>query len=109
MPVPPDSPLAPLTRDPAWQEHSAFFEKEFSKLNLRQLQKLHAWEETYFPTAMQPIPVAFYMFSGPDFLYVINSSRKHPYMCFAGRNRWGHHRSAAHREPSGPAGTWRTQ
>jgi hypothetical protein len=70
MPVPPDSPLAPLTRDPAWQEHSAFFEKEFTKLNLRQLQKLHAWEDTYLPEATQPIPVAFYMFSGPDFLYL---------------------------------------
>ncbi|HWN23580.1 MAG TPA: hypothetical protein VNN16_00595, partial [Candidatus Sulfotelmatobacter sp.] len=70
MPVPPDSPLAPLTRDPAWLEHSAFFEKEFTKLNLRQLQKLHAWEETYLPEAAQPIPVAFYMFSGPDFLYL---------------------------------------
>src|SRR6266571_7388673 len=30
MPVPENSPLAPLTRDPAWQEHAAFFEKEFS-------------------------------------------------------------------------------
>lgn len=70
MPIPPDSPLAPLTRDPAWQEHSAYFEREFSKLNLRQLQKLHAWEDIYLPEATQPIPVAFYMFSGPDFLYV---------------------------------------
>src|SRR4029450_4894251 len=70
MPRPPDSPLAPLTRDPAWQEHSAYFEREFSKLNLRQLQKLHAWEDIYLPEATQPIPVAFYMFSGPDFLYV---------------------------------------
>ena len=70
MPVPENSPLAPLTRDPAWQEHSAFFEKEFTKLNLRELEKLHAWEETYFPEATQPIPVVFYMFSGPDLLYV---------------------------------------
>ena len=70
MPVPQDSPLAPLMRDPAWQEHSAFFEKEFSKLNLRELQKLHAWEETYLPETTQSVPVAFYMFSGPDFLYV---------------------------------------
>ena len=29
MPVPSESPLAPLTRDPAWQEHSTFFENEF--------------------------------------------------------------------------------
>jgi hypothetical protein len=70
MPVPENSPLAPLTHDLAWQQHSAFFEKEFSKLNLRELGKLHAWEETYFPGATQPIPVAFYMFSGPDLLYV---------------------------------------
>src|SRR5438034_11025085 len=70
MPVPENSPLAPLMRDAAWQEHAAFFRREFSKLNLRQLQKLHAWQETYFPEALQPIPVAFYMFSGPDFLYV---------------------------------------
>ena len=70
MPVPPSSPLAPLTRDPAWQEHSAYFEREFSKLAVRQLQKLHAWEDIYLPDATQPIPVAFYMFSGPDFLYV---------------------------------------
>ena len=70
MPVPENSPLAPLARDPAWQEHASFFEREFSKLNSRQLQKLHAWEETYLPEAMQLVPVAFYMFSGPDFLYV---------------------------------------
>src|SRR5216117_3897007 len=70
MPVPETSLLAPLTRDPAWQAHAAFFEKEFSKLNLRQLQKLHAWQETYFPESLQPVQVAFYMFSGPDFLYV---------------------------------------
>ena len=70
MPVPENSPLAPLTRDPAWQQHAAFFEEQFTKLNVRQLQKLHAWQETYLPESVQPIPVAFYMFSGPDFLYV---------------------------------------
>ena len=49
MPVPENSPLAPLTRDPAWQAHSAFFEGEFSKLFQRQLQKLHVWTATNFP------------------------------------------------------------
>src|SRR6266576_1632811 len=39
-------------------------------LNLRELQTLHAWEETYLPETTQSVPVAFYMFSGPDFLYV---------------------------------------
>jgi hypothetical protein len=70
MPVQETSPLAPLTHNPAWQQHAAFFEEQFAKLNLRQLQKLHAWQETYLPESVQPIPVAFYMFSGPDFLYV---------------------------------------
>ena len=70
MPVPENSPLAPLARDAAWQEHSTFFEKEFSKLNLRQLEKLHAWEATNLPEVTQRVAVAFYMFSGPDFLYV---------------------------------------
>lgn len=70
MPLPKISPLAPLTNDPAWQEHSANFEKVFAKLNIRQLARLHAWEMQYFSESQDHIPVAFYMFSGPDFLYV---------------------------------------
>ncbi len=69
MPVAETSPLAPLMRDPAWQTHAAFFEERFSKLNLRQLEKLHAWQQTFLPESLQPVPVVFYMFSGPDFLY----------------------------------------
>src|ERR1700730_12673503 len=70
MPLPKNSPLEPLTHDLAWVEHSANFEKAFAKLNTRQLQKLHAWQAQYLPESLQPVPVAFYMFSGPDFLYV---------------------------------------
>jgi len=70
MPLRENSPLAPLTRDPAWQAHAAFFEGEFTKLYQRQLLKLHAWQTTNLPELTQPTPVAFYMFSGPDFLYV---------------------------------------
>ena len=70
MPVPENSPLAPLMRDPAWQTHAAFFEEQFSKLNARQLQNLHAWQQSSLPESLQPMPVVFYMFSGPDFLYV---------------------------------------
>ena len=77
MPVPENSPLAPLTRDPAWQEHSAFFENAFAKLNLRQLQKLRLWETTYLPEANASMPVAFYMFSGPDFLYATTSAGRY--------------------------------
>ena len=70
MPVPENSPLVQLMRDPAWQAHAAFFEDQFSKLHLRQLQKLHAWQATALSESLQSIPVVFYMFSGPDFLYV---------------------------------------
>lgn len=70
MPVPENSPLAPLTSDPAWQAHSAFFEGAFTKLDQRQLQRLHGWLGSNLPEVTQPTPVAFYMFSGPDFLYV---------------------------------------
>jgi len=70
MPVPKNSVLAPLMQEPAWQEHSAFFEKAFAKLNVRQLSKLHAWQNAYFPESKEAVPVAFYMFSGPDLLYV---------------------------------------
>src|SRR3954452_18367862 len=70
MPVSENSPLAPLTLDPAWQAHSAFFEEQFAKVNLRQLEKLHGWQATYLPESAQLKPVVFYMFSGPDFLYV---------------------------------------
>jgi hypothetical protein len=70
MPLPKNSPLTPLTQDPAWQEHASNFETAFAKLNTRQLSKLHAWEAQYLPESHQQIPVAFYMFSGPDFLYV---------------------------------------
>ncbi len=70
MPLPKNSALEPLTHDLAWVEHSANFEKAFAKLNTRQLQKLHAWQAQYLPESLQPVPVVFYMFSGPDFLYV---------------------------------------
>jgi hypothetical protein len=70
MPISRNSPLAPLTQDPAWQEHSAFFEKAFGKLNTRQLLKLHTFQDAYLSESKEPLPVVFYMFSGPDFLYV---------------------------------------
>src|SRR5260370_31569353 len=47
MPLPKDSPLASLTNDPAWQEHSANFEKAFAKMNRRQRLKLHNLDGQY--------------------------------------------------------------
>src|SRR4029077_8704634 len=61
-----DSPLMPLTRDPAWQRHARFFDNAFSQLDQRQLSKIRAWSDVNLAA---PRPTMFYMFSGPDFLY----------------------------------------
>jgi hypothetical protein len=70
MPISKKSSLAPLTTDPAWQAHAEYFEKAFQKLNRGKLAKLHLWQKNYMPRLQEPIPVAFYMFSGPDFLFL---------------------------------------
>ncbi len=70
MPLSPSSPLAALTKDPAWQEHAGYFEKAFAKLNTKQLAKLHEWQTAALPESREQLPVAFYMFSGPDYLYL---------------------------------------
>jgi hypothetical protein len=61
-----DSPLMPLTRDPAWQRHAKFFDAAFAQLEQRQLSKIRAWADANLAA---PKPTMFYMFSGPDFLY----------------------------------------
>jgi hypothetical protein len=66
MPPSVDSPLTPLTRDPAWQRHARFFDTAFGQLEQRQLSKIRSWAEANLAA---PRPTMFYMFSGPDFLY----------------------------------------
>ena len=61
-----DSPLMPLTKDPAWQHHARFFDAAFTQLEQRQLSKIRTWSEANLAA---PRPTMFYMFSGPDFLY----------------------------------------
>jgi hypothetical protein len=61
-----DSPLMPLTKDPAWQQHARFFDAAFAQLEQRQLSKIRTWSEANLAA---PRPTMFYMFSGPDFLY----------------------------------------
>jgi hypothetical protein len=61
-----DSPLTPLTRDPAWQHHAKFFDTAFAQLEQHQLSKVRAWADSNLAA---PRPTMFYMFSGPDFLY----------------------------------------
>ena len=69
LPVSEGSPLAALTQNPAWQQHASFFDQAWAKLIARQFVGIRDWEINYLPDATQPLPVAFYMFSGPDFLY----------------------------------------
>jgi hypothetical protein len=61
-----DSPLFPLTKEPAWQRHARFFDNAFGQLEQRQLARIRAWSESNLAA---PKPTMFYMFSGPDFLY----------------------------------------
>jgi hypothetical protein len=61
-----NSPLMPLTNDPAWQRHARFFDNAFSQLDQRQLSRIRAWSDVNLAA---PRSTMFYMFSGPDFLY----------------------------------------
>jgi hypothetical protein len=61
-----DSPLMPLTKDPAWQRHARFFDSAFGQLEQRQMSKVRAWSDANIAV---PKETMFYMFSGPDFLY----------------------------------------
>jgi hypothetical protein len=66
MPPSAQSPLTPLTRDPAWQRHARFFDAAFGQLEQRQLSKIRSWAGVNLAA---PQSTMFYMFSGPDFLY----------------------------------------
>jgi hypothetical protein len=66
LPPSADSPLTPLTKDPAWQRHAKFFDAAFAQLEQRQLSKIRTWAASNLAA---PKPTMFYMFSGPDFLY----------------------------------------
>jgi len=45
MPVAEDSPLAPLTKDGAWQQHARSFDSAFGHLDQGQLARIRAWSE----------------------------------------------------------------
>jgi hypothetical protein len=66
MPPSEQSPLTPLTRDPAWQRHARLFDAAFGQLEARQLSRIRTWASVNLAA---PRSTMFYMFSGPDFLY----------------------------------------
>ncbi len=67
LPVAANSALAPLMREAAWQQHARAFDAAWAGLERRQLSRIRAWSAA---NITNPQPVAYYMFSGPDFLYV---------------------------------------
>jgi hypothetical protein len=62
-----DSPLSALTREPAWQQHARYFDNAWKGLDSRQLSLIRQWSSENLAVRQ---PTTFYMFSGPDFLYV---------------------------------------
>src|SRR5262245_27713899 len=67
LPVGADSPLAPLMKEPAWQSHARALDSAWGDLERRQLSRIRAWSAANITSPQQ---TAFYMFSGPDYLYV---------------------------------------
>jgi hypothetical protein len=61
------SPLAPVARDPGWQQHARALNAAWASLEERRLAKIRAWSAA---NLAEQQPVVLYMFSGPDFLHV---------------------------------------
>jgi hypothetical protein len=66
LPPSPNSPLAPLTKDPAWLSHARYFDSIFAREESAQLSKVREFSRKYLTDKHDTM---FYMFSGPDFLY----------------------------------------
>src|SRR6266511_3047233 len=73
MPPAAEPPLAPLTKDRAWQQHASAFDSAFGRFEQSQLARIRAWSSSNLTAAQ---PTMFYMFSGPDFLYANAFYRK---------------------------------
>lgn len=69
LPVAQNSSLVPLTREASWQYHATVFNRAWAKLAARQFAGIRQWEASYLPEANGPLPVVYYLFSGPDYLY----------------------------------------
>jgi hypothetical protein len=62
----PNSPLAALTRDPAWVSHARSFDTLFAREENTHLSKIREFSQKYLTDKHGTM---LYMFSGPDFLY----------------------------------------
>ncbi len=94
MAVSESSSLTPLEQTGIWQRHAHFFDDAWAKLAGRQFTGIRDWEVNYLPDATQPLPIVYYMFSGPDFSGTRTSSFPMPIPTSSpGRNRSGHFRT----------------
>jgi len=66
LPVDPGSPLAPATRDGAWQDHARRLSSAWEQLEQGRLGGIRKWAQASLD---KPQETLFYMFSGPDYLY----------------------------------------
>jgi hypothetical protein len=62
----PNSPLAALTKDPAWVSHARYFDSLFAREENTHLSKIREFSQKYLTDKHGTM---LYMFSGPDFLY----------------------------------------
>jgi hypothetical protein len=61
-----NSPLADLTKDPAWLSHARYFDSIFAREESAHLSKVREFSKEYLTEKHDTM---LYMFSGPDFLY----------------------------------------
>jgi hypothetical protein len=61
--------LEPLTHDPAWEEHVSAMNEAWSRKGRTQIAPIRQWMMANAPEYHRSTDTAFYMFSGPDFLY----------------------------------------
>ena len=66
LPPSSNSPLAVLTKDPAWVSHARYFDSIFARAENAQLFKIREFSKKYLTDKHDAM---LYLFSGPDFLY----------------------------------------
>jgi hypothetical protein len=67
--LPVKGPLEALTQSEPWKNHAASMERAWFKKEYFQLSRIHLWMTNNASEAYQSSNTAYYLFSGPDFLY----------------------------------------
>jgi hypothetical protein len=68
LPPSADSPLAALTKDPAWQQHASRFNSLFGEEDKTHLSRVRAFSKERLSATHDTL---LYMFSGPDVLHAL--------------------------------------